>query len=60
MTDPIMMPRVNGMRVSPACVGVMPLAICRYRGSVARPPNMPRPMMTLAPALIENVLFRNR
>jgi hypothetical protein len=58
--EPVMMPSVNGMRVRPACVGVWPLTIWRYRGRVASPPNMPRPITVLAAAPTENVRFRNR
>ena len=55
-----MIPTVNGMSVSPAVVGVMPLTIWRYNGSVASPPNIPRPMTTFAPELTANVRLRNR
>ncbi len=53
-----MIPSVNGMSVRPASVGDWPLTICRYSGSVARPPNMPRPITVLAAAPTENVRFR--
>jgi len=55
-----MIPTVNGMNASPAWVGVMPLAICRYSGKPASAPNIPKPMITLITAVTENNRFWNR
>ena len=48
-----MMPSTNGIICRPASVADEPFTICRYSGTVTRPPNiaMPRMVLEVAPTV---------
>ena len=54
-----MMPTTNGIICRPATVGEEPLTICRYSGTVIRPPNIAMPRMVLEIEPTATVRLRN-
>ena len=56
--EPVRMPTVKVIIMSPASVGVSPLTSWRYIGSMAIAPNIPMPMMKFSSEDSPNVVFR--
>ena len=59
MIEPVMMPSTNGIICRPARVAEEPLTICRYSGTVNRPPNIAMPRIVLAVAPTATVRLPN-
>ena len=57
--EPDMMPTTNGIICRPATIGEAPFTICRYSGTVSRPPNMAMPTIVLEIEPTATVRFRN-